>query len=33
MGAYYPVAVYCDKALFISQGWQGCFTAADVAVP
>ncbi len=33
MGAYYPAAVYCDTALFISQGWQGCFAAAGVAVP
>ena len=33
MGAYYPVAVYCDTAVFIAQGWQGCFAAADVAVP
>ena len=30
MGAYYPVAAYCDKALFIAQGWQGCFAAAGV---
>ncbi len=30
MGAYYPVAAYCDKALFISKGWQGCFAAAGM---
>ena len=33
MGAYYPVAVYCDTALFIAHGWRGCFAAADTAVP
>jgi hypothetical protein len=33
MGAYYPVAVYCDKQLFIAHGWQGCFAAAGVPVP
>jgi hypothetical protein len=33
MGAYYPVAVYCDKQLFIARGWQGCFAAASVPVP
>jgi hypothetical protein len=33
MGAYYPVAVYCDTALFIAHGWQGCFAAAGIAVP
>jgi hypothetical protein len=31
MGAYYPVAAYCDKTLFIAQGWQGCFAAAGIA--
>jgi len=25
MGAYYPSAVYCDKATFERGGWQGCF--------
>ena len=30
MGSYYPAAVRCDEALFISQGWQGCFAAAGV---
>ncbi len=33
MGAYYPVALYCDKQLFIAQGWPGCFAAAGVTVP
>jgi hypothetical protein len=33
MGVYYPVAVYCDTALFIARGWQGCFAAAGVTVP
>ena len=33
MGSYYPVAVYCDTALFIALGWQGCFAAAGVTVP
>jgi hypothetical protein len=28
MKDYYPAAVYCNKQLFISQGWQGCFAAA-----
>ena len=29
MGEYYPQAVYCDKQVFISQGWQGCSAAAQ----
>jgi len=29
MGEYYPQAVYCDKQVFIGQGWQGCFAAAQ----
>lgn len=33
MGPYYPVAVRCDKALYIAQGWQGCFAAAGVPAP
>ena len=33
MGAYYPVAVYCDTERFTADGWQGCFAAAGVAVP
>ncbi|MEO8753085.1 MAG: hypothetical protein ABI624_10430 [Casimicrobiaceae bacterium] len=30
MGSYYPVAAYCDKALFIAKGWQGCFAAVGI---
>ena len=29
MGEYYPKAVYCNKQIFINQGWQGCFAAAE----
>jgi hypothetical protein len=29
MSEYYPQAVYCDKQVFLSQGWQGCFAAAE----
>jgi hypothetical protein len=32
-GDYLPRGVYCDKELFIQQGWQGCFDAAGVAAP
>jgi hypothetical protein len=31
MGDYYPQAVYCEKQLFIAQGWQGCFAAESAA--
>jgi hypothetical protein len=33
MDAYYPVAVYCDKKLFMKHGWQKCFAAAGVGLP
>jgi len=33
MGAYYPVAVYCDTAVFSKHGWQECSAAAGVTVP
>jgi hypothetical protein len=29
MQQYYPRAVYCDRQVFISEGWQGCFAAAE----
>ncbi|MBV8828108.1 MAG: hypothetical protein JO108_02650 [Acidobacteriaceae bacterium] len=29
MTGYYPQAVYCDKQIFINEGWQGCFAAAQ----
>jgi hypothetical protein len=32
MGLYYPLAAYCDKQLFIDEGWQGCFAAAGIPV-
>jgi hypothetical protein len=32
-GDYFPKGVYCDKQLFIAQGWQGCFAAAGVSAP
>ncbi|HSU30829.1 MAG TPA: hypothetical protein VLJ11_06310 [Bryobacteraceae bacterium] len=32
MKDYYPKAVYCDKQVFISQGWQGCFAATESGV-
>jgi hypothetical protein len=32
MKEYYPKAVYCDKHTFISQGWQGCFAAAESGI-
>jgi hypothetical protein len=28
MRQYYPLAVYCNKQLFISEGWKGCFAYA-----
>jgi hypothetical protein len=27
MKEYYPKGVICDKAVFVAQGWQGCFAA------
>ncbi len=33
MGAYYPTAVYCDQAILQTEGWQGCFQAANVTPP
>jgi hypothetical protein len=33
MEPYYPLAAYCDKQVFIDQGWQGCFAAAGIPVP
>ena len=33
MGAYYPVAVYCDTAVFSKHGWQEFSAAAGVTVP
>jgi hypothetical protein len=32
-GEYFPKGVYCDKQLFIAQGWEGRFAAAGVAAP
>jgi hypothetical protein len=32
MQEYYPEAVYCDQDLFIRDGWEGCFAAADLPV-
>lgn len=32
MGDYYPLAVWCDREIFIKGGWQACFRAADVPV-
>jgi hypothetical protein len=29
MQQYYPKAVYCNKPVFIAEGWQGCFAAAE----
>jgi hypothetical protein len=29
MRQYYPRAVYCDKQVFINEGWRGCFAAAE----
>ena len=29
MKKYYPQAVYCQKQVFINEGWQGCFAAAE----
>lgn len=31
-GAYQPMGVFCDPAVFIEQDWQGCFAAAGIAV-
>jgi hypothetical protein len=31
MKQYYPQAVYCNKQLFINEGWQGCFAAAKAS--
>ena len=31
-GDYYPSGVFCDQAVFIAQGWQGCFAGAGVPV-
>jgi hypothetical protein len=28
MRQYYPLAAYCNKQLFISEGWKGCFAYA-----
>jgi hypothetical protein len=25
MGAYYPIAFYCEKRVYEAQGWRGCF--------
>jgi hypothetical protein len=30
MGDYYPIAVWCDKDLFIKRGWRACFKATGV---
>jgi hypothetical protein len=30
MGDYYPVAVWCDKEVFIQRGWKVCFKEAGV---
>jgi hypothetical protein len=30
MGDYYPEAVWCDRQIFISGGWQACFSAAGL---
>jgi hypothetical protein len=32
VGDYMPTGVFCDEALFIEQGWQGCFTAAGISL-
>jgi hypothetical protein len=29
MQQYYPKAVYCNKQVFINEGWEGCFAAAE----
>jgi hypothetical protein len=29
MQGYYPRAVYCEKQVFINEGWPGCFAAAE----
>ncbi len=29
---FYPKGALCDQALFIAQGWRGCFTAAGLSV-
>jgi len=29
---YRPTGVFCDEAVFIEQGWQGCFAAAGITV-
>jgi hypothetical protein len=28
--AYQPAAALCDETMFVTQGWQGCFSAAGV---
>jgi len=30
MGDYYPVAVWCDKDVFLQSGWEACFKEAGV---
>lgn len=32
-GDYTPKGVYCDKTLFMQQGWPACFAAAGVSPP
>jgi hypothetical protein len=29
-GDYFPKGVFCDKQLYITQGWQACFAAAGI---
>ena len=29
---FYPQGALCDQALFIAQGWRGCFAAAGLSV-
>jgi hypothetical protein len=31
-GDYFPKGVYCDKRLYTTQGWQGCFAAAGLTI-
>jgi hypothetical protein len=31
IGSFQPTGVFCDPALFITQGWQGCFAAAGIS--
>lgn len=32
MKKYYPRAVYCEKQVFINEGWRGCFAAAESGI-